>query len=208
MTSRIISVLTVLTMVLAGPLFAAAQNKTSPDSASPPAITMSTDYPLDRAGVLIRRSDWIPIPNETPTKVHMKHGLAPTFTYGIAPAQGVSDYEGLHSRVQIEPGRPVICICHLISLPGSPALVRLHPKKTVRELDSGKVHIGAKAAEAEKTDLLPVNVTQPESTVWLVQPQDALPDGEYALMLGTQNMSIFPFTVAGANPASLVPAGH
>ena len=64
------------------------------------------------------------------------------------------------------------------------------------------VHIGAKLAEAEKNDLIPTIVSQPEGTVWLVQPQQALPDGEYALMAGTQNMSIFPFTVAAATPSS------
>jgi hypothetical protein len=126
----------------------------------------------------------------------------------LAPAATVTDYEGLHARVQIEPGRPVICICHLISLPGNPALVRLHPKKNVRELDGGKLHIGAKFAEAEKSDLIPINVSQPEDTVWLVQPQQPLPAGEYALMAGTQNMNVFPFTVAAASPSSVAPEKH
>src|SRR5258708_35392870 len=40
-----------------------------------------------------------------------------------------------------------------------------------------------------------VDVTQPENMVWLVRPQQPLPAGEYALMLATQNVSIFPFTV-------------
>jgi hypothetical protein len=116
----------------------------------------------------------------------------------------VSEYEGVHAPVQIEPSRPVICICRLIALPGSPALVRLHPKKTFRELDGGKIYYGSKTAEAEQNDLIPINITQPESTVWLVQPQQDLPAGEYALMAGTQNMAIFPFTVAA--PANAPPA--
>ena len=153
-------------------------------------------------------SDWISIPSEMPAKSHLKHGFAPALTYGIAPAAAVSDYEGLHARLQIEQSRPVICICHVISLPGNPALVRLHPKKNFRQLDGGNLHIGAKIAEAEKTDLLPINISQPESMVWLVQPQQALPAGEYALMLGTQNPSIFPFTVAAASPPSVAPEKH
>jgi hypothetical protein len=186
----------------------AAQNKTAPDSALATPPTLTADYPRDRTGILICNADWISIPSDTPAKIHMKHGFAPALTYGIAPAAAVSDYEGLHARVQIEPGRPVICICHVISLPGNPALVRLHPKKNLRELDGGKLHIGAKFAEAEKSDLIPTNVSQPESTVWLVQPQQALPAGEYALMVGTQNMSIFPFTVAAASPSSVAPEKH
>jgi hypothetical protein len=197
-----------LVIVSALPLLAPAQNQTAPASASATPPTVTADYPRDRSGILIRNSDWISVPSEMPAKIHMKHGFAPALTYGIAPAAAVTDYEGLHARVQIEPGRPVICICHLISLPGNPALVRLHPKKNVRELDGGKLHIGAKFAEAEKSDLIPINVSQPEDTVWLVQPQQPLPAGEYALMAGTQNMNVFPFTVAAASPSSVAPEKH
>ena len=205
MTSHTTSVAIALGIVSALPLLTAAQNTPAPESGSATPPTLTAEYPRDRTGILIRNSDWISIPSEMPAKIRMKHGFAPALTYGIAPAGAVTDYEGLHARVQIEPGRPVMCICHVISLPGNPALVRLHPKKNVRELDGGKLHIGAKFAEAEKSDLIPINVSQPESTVWLVQPQQALPAGEYALMAGTQNMSIFPFTVAAASPASVAP---
>ena len=44
--------------------------------------------------------------------------------------------------------------------------------------------------------MIAVEVSQPENMVWLVRPLEALPAGEYALMLGTQNMRIFPFTVS------------
>ena len=89
-----------------------------------------------------------------------------------------------------------------MGLPGSPALVRLHAKKSFRELDGGKVHVGYKTAEAEQSDLIPINTSQPEESIWLVQPQQDLPAGEYALMAGTQNMAIFPFTVdAPPSPA-------
>jgi hypothetical protein len=192
-------------IVMALPLLAPAQSEVAQGPASTPPPTVTADYPRDRSGILIRNSDWVSIPPEMPAKIHMKQGFAPALTYGIAPAGAVTDYEGLHARVQIEPGQPVICICHVISLPGNPALVRLHPKKNARELDGGKLHIGAKFAEAEKSDLIPVDVSQPESTVWLVRPQQALPAGEYALMAGTQNMSIFPFTVAPRNPSLAAP---
>lgn len=204
MTSR--ATYAAIAIVSALPLLAAAQNK--PDSAPAPPSTVTADYPRDRAGTFMLSSDWISIPSEMPAKSHLKHGLAPALTYGVAPATAVSDYEGLHAQVQIEPGRPVICICHVLSLPGNPALVRLHPKKNLRELDGGNLHIRGKIEEAEKADLLPINISQPESTVWLVQPQQALPAGEYALMLGTQNVSIFPFSVAAASPSPVAPEKH
>lgn len=208
MKLRATYIVIVLGIISAMPLHTAAQNKTSPDSAPATPPTVTADYPSDRAGILIQSSDWLSVPAAMPAKSHLKHGLAPTFTYGIAPAEAVSDYAGLHASVQIEPGRPVICLCHLLSLPGNPALVILHAKKDFRELDGGSLHIRGKMEEAQKTDLIAINISQPESTVWLVQPQQPLPAGEYALMLGTQNVSIFPFTVAAASPPSATPEKH
>jgi hypothetical protein len=65
--------------------------------------------------------------------------------------------------------------------------------------------MGAKIAEAKQSDLVPTEVVQPENNYWLVRATEDLPPGEYALMLGTQNMSIFAFTIANPpneNPAS------
>jgi hypothetical protein len=78
--------------------------------------------------------------------------------------------------------------------------VRLHPKKQSRELDGGRMIVypvvgGSKMADANKSDLIPVDVSHPDPQVWLVRSQIPLEPGEYALMLGTQNLSIFPFTV-------------
>ncbi|HTS13496.1 MAG TPA: hypothetical protein VMH00_15370 [Candidatus Limnocylindrales bacterium] len=174
-----------------------------PESSSRGA-NVSAEYPKDRAGILIRGTDWISIRSEMPTKSRVKHALAPTFTYGAAPAEIISEYEGLHAQASVATGRPVVCICHFTSLPGNPVIVRLHPKKNLRELDGGKIHIGVKMEEAEKSDLIPVDVSRPEDMVWLIQPQQTLPPGEYAVMLGTQNVSIFPFSVtdSGATPSS------
>jgi hypothetical protein len=163
--------------------------------------SVKADYPKDRAGILIQKLDWVTIEASMPTKTKAKRGLAASLSYGAVPANVVAEYAGLHAQVQIEPGQPVICICHLISLPGDPALVKLHPKKESRELDGGRMTVlpivgGSKTADANKSDLIAVDLSHPESTVWLVRPQQALPPGEYALMLGTQNVSIFPFTVS------------
>ena len=88
----------------------------------------------------------------------------------------------------------------MIYLPGEPVIVRLHSKKDSREFDGGKMIVypvvgGSKMADANKSDLIPVDVSHPEENVWLVRPQTELSPGEYALMLGTQNLSIFPFTL-------------
>jgi hypothetical protein len=151
-----------------------AQNQ--PMSATAPTLT--ADYPLDRAGIFIKDTEWSPVANQSPVKT-----------------------KAAYARTRSDGGQPVLCICHMISLPGDPVLVRLHPKKDSRELDGGKMIVypvvgGAKSADANKSDLIPVDVSHPEENVWLVRPQEALSPGEYALMLGTQNMSIFAFTVA------------
>ena len=59
--------------------------------------------------------------------------------------------------------------------------------------------LGAKMAEAKQSDLVPTEVVQPENTYWLVRATEDLPAGEYALMLGTQNMIANP---PGENPAA------
>jgi hypothetical protein len=156
------------------------------------------DYPKNRTGVMVLSSEWMTIPGEKPTKTRMKHGFAPALTYGIAPATFVTEYEGQHAQLQIQTGRPVICVCNLISIPGNPILVRLTANKTVRQLNGGNLHIGAKVFDAKKSDLIPVNVSQPTEMVWIVEPQQPLPVGEYALMLGTQNAGIFSFGVSAA----------
>jgi hypothetical protein len=96
----------------------------------------------------------------------------------------------------------------MISLPGDPVLVRLRPKKGSRELDGGKMIVypvvgGSKMADANKSDLIPIDVSHPDAHVWLIRPQSPLEPGEYALMLGTQNLSIFPFTAVLAAGSTL-----
>ena len=87
-----------------------------------------------------------------------------------------------------------------MSLPGEPLLVRLHPKKGTRELDGGKMIVypvvgGSKLADANKSDLISADVSHPDPQVWLLRSQFPLEPGEYALMLGTQNVIIYPFAV-------------
>ncbi len=96
-----------------------------------------------------------------------------------------------------------------MSLPGAPVLVRLSAKKGTREFDGGRMIVypivgGSKMADAKSSDLIPADVSHPDSGVWLIRPQSPLEPGEYALMLGTQNLSIYPFTVA---PPPVHPSG-
>jgi hypothetical protein len=168
-------------------------------SASGPEFT--ADYPLDRAGVFIQGAKWTEVTNQMPSKTKAAHGIAASLSYGIVPAKVVAEYEGEHASAQVEAGRPILCLCHYTSLPGAPVLVRLHPKKDARELDGGRMIVypvvgGSKLVDANKTDLIPADVTRPDPQVWLIRPQSPLDPGEYALMLGTQNIAIFPFTVA------------
>jgi hypothetical protein len=158
------------------------------------------DYPKTRAGIYIQGTEWTPLANQNPTKTKAAHSLAAGLSYGVVPAKIVSEYDGEHASTQTDAAQPTICICHFYSIPGAPVLVRLHPKKGARELDGGRMTVypvvgGSKMADANKTDLVAADVSQPEPQYWLVRPLSPLEPGEYALMLGTQNISIFPFTV-------------
>jgi len=178
-----------------------AQNQSvKPDDA---ASELTADYPLDRAGIFIQGSSWQEVRNQMPSKSKVAHGLAASLSYGLAPAKVVAEYEGEHAGTQSEGGRPILCICHILSLPGQPVIVRLHVKKNFRELDGGKMIVypiagGSKMADANKSDLIPVDVAHPDPQVWLLRPQATLDPGKYALMLGTQNVNIYPFTVTAS----------
>jgi len=183
-------------------LLAAAASAVCAQNATAPASTLRADYPANRAGVFIQGSSWTELAGSAPFKTKAAHGIAASFSYGLAPAKVVAEYQGDHAAAAVGSGQPVICICHIISLPGQPVIVRLHPKKDSRELNGGKMIVypvvgGGKMADADKSDLIPVETSQPAPRVWLVRPQSTLEPGEYALMLGTQNLNIFPFTVAG-----------
>ena len=187
----------ILGFILLSPQFASAQS--SPDSSVPAPSNTEMDYPA-RPGVLIQSSDWTPIDVAMPAKTRAKGGVAQSLSYGAVRGTMVADYAGEHAAVQVKPGRVVICLCRVLTVPGDAVIVKLHPLKGgMRELDGGKLAIiGAKMAEASKNDLVPVEVSHPNDAIWLVRSQEALPEGEYALMLGTQNLAIFPFTVSGA----------
>ena len=181
----------------------------SPQSA-PANSSFASDYPMDRPGIFIQGSSWREIAGEMPVKTRTAHGIAASLSYGVVPAKVVAEYSGEHAATQVDTAQPAICICHMLSLPGQPVIVRLNPKKGSRELDGGKMIVypvvgGSKMAEANKSDLIPVDQSHPEEHVWLIRPQSPLPPGEYALMLGTQNINIFSFTVSvpAANSAGV-----
>lgn len=168
-----------------------------PDATSSRLSSSEVEYPKDDAGILIYSSAWTEILPTPPAESRVKRAVAASLTYGAIPAKLVAEYDGLHADVQLSPGRPIVCACHIPNLSVSPVLVRLHAKKNSRELDGGRIIVGGRIGEASKSDLIEVDVSRPETEVWLIQPREALPAGEYALMLGTQNMNIYPFTVSG-----------
>jgi hypothetical protein len=137
--------------------------------------SLIADYPTDRAGVFIQNSKWTLLLGQRPAKTRVGRSIAASLSYGVVPAKIVSEYNGEHAPTQVETVQPILCICHFVSLPGDPVLVRMHPKKGLRELDGGRM------------------IVYPQ--VWLVHPQIPLEPGEYALMMGTQNLYLYPFTV-------------
>jgi hypothetical protein len=184
----------ILFSLLPSAQLAPAQDK--PGTASPAPSNFPAEYPNDGASVLVD-SGWVALSQELPSKTRTKWGLVSSLSYGIVPAAIIAEYSGRHAGLQVETRRPVFSICNVPSFAGAPALVRLHPKKDSRELDGSRLPVlGAKIAEARHSDQVPTEVAQPENACWLMRTREDLPAGEYALMLGTQNMSIFAFTIA------------
>jgi hypothetical protein len=185
-------------LLIASSALSAIHAQNQPASAQGESLT--ADYPMDQAGVLIQSDQWTAVANQNPAKTRIGRGIAASLSYGLVPTKIVAEYVGEHALTQVETAQPIICICHFMSLPGDPVLVRLHPKKGLRELDGGRMIVypvvgGSKMADANKSDLVPVDVSHPDPQVWLVRSQFPLEPGEYALMLGTQNVSIFSFTI-------------
>jgi hypothetical protein len=190
----VIAILVLVAVNLAFPGPNPAQQKFESASSGFPA-----DYPSDEAGVLIQNGDWLALNPESPKKTRVKHGVVASLTYSSVPATVLSEYAGFHSKAEVHLAKPVICICHFSVLPGNPILVRLHPdpKHDIRVLDGGRMPvIGAKVMEAKDSDVFPADLLQPEESVWLLRPRQELPEGEYALMLGSQNLAIFTFSLA------------
>jgi hypothetical protein len=172
------------------------------------AAGFTTDYPAVQPGIFIQSSSWKELLNESPAKSKAAHGIAASLSYGAVPAKLVAEYAGEHAPIQVGAGQVTICICHILSLPGQPVIVRLQSKKGVRELDGGKMVVnpftgGSKIADANKSDLISTDQAHPDPQIWLVRTKSPLLPGEYALMLGTQNLSIFPFSVSGPSTNSV-----
>jgi hypothetical protein len=184
---------------------APAQDKAT--TASSPSSNFSVECPEDSDGIFVQNSGWLALSSEFPIKTRTKRALAASLTYGAVRGAVIAEYSGQHAKLRLETRRPVICICHVVPIPVTPVIVRLHPKKDSRELDGGKLPVmGAKIAEAKQSDLVPTEVVQPENDYWLVRATEDLPAGEYALMLGTQNLSIFTFTIVNPPGENRAPA--
>ncbi|HLZ12016.1 MAG TPA: hypothetical protein VKP58_05465 [Candidatus Acidoferrum sp.] len=102
--------------------------------------------------------------------------------------------------MQVSAQRPWICICHLDTPVAEILLVKLRVKKDSRELNGGRMPVpGAKVAEAEQNDVIPIEEFDQQEGVRLIRPRAPLPVGEYALLVGRQNVAIFAFGVSAAN---------
>jgi hypothetical protein len=199
----------VAALILFSPLpsaqLAPAQDK--PGTASPTPSNFPAEYPNDGASVLVD-SGWVALSQEVPSKIRPKRGLVSSLTYGVVPGAIIAEYPGQHAELQIETRSLVFSICNVPAISSAPVLVRLHSKKDSRELDAGKLPaLGAKIAEAKQSDQVPTEAVQPENACWLMRPREDLPAGEYALMLATENLGIFAFTIAnpGGRNAALAP---
>lgn len=190
--------------LIAAPMLAqqapAAAPADKPAIAAPPASEASA--PSGQPGMYVQDSTgWHLLAQNMQYKAKLKHGFVSGLTYGAVAAPMVVEYQGLHAAVQINATQPKVCAYRLM-IPSAPLLVRLKPKKQTRELDSGSLRavplVGqTKEVQASASSLVPTT-TLPSTAecLALVQPQAALAPGEYAVMIGTQNIAIMDFGVA------------
>lgn len=160
--------------------------------------------PSQPPGVYVRGADgWHALSSEIPVKTKAAHGFLSSMTDGAVAARIEAEYRGSHAAVQVESARPTVCVSHMIT-PAQPIIVRLREKKNYRELDGGKIRalpvVGStKLTEAQSSIVVPTTTNESESGITLVQPQTNLIPGEYAVMFGPTNVSIFGFEVGAAN---------
>jgi hypothetical protein len=193
---------TSLSIILAALLGVCVFNVSGAQSADP--VSISPDIvnacTIDQAGVFIQNSKLMPLVNQFPDKTKSTRGFAASLSYGLVPMKIVAEYRGEQAPVRSDSQQPTLWICHMFSLPGEPVLIRLHPKKGMRILDGGRMTVypivgGSKMAEANNSDIIPTDTANPVEHVWRIHAGVPLEPGEYALMLGKENMSVFPFSV-------------
>jgi hypothetical protein len=180
----------------------------SPSSAQDKPQETSQDFPIacpqDQTGVLINDGQWQDLELETPQENRVKHGVIAAMTDGAVPAETISEYAGLHSATEVHLPRPVVCVRLSTALRQNPLLVRLHPdpKHDLRSLDTGRMPpVGAKILEVKNSDVITTVLARPDRQTWLLRPTQELPAGEYAIVVGRQNLTIFTFSV-GKIPAA------
>lgn len=189
----------VLTLLLVAP-FTEARPGTPQARSEHSAVSPSSMVALDTEdlhGVVIKNTRWTEIEQDTPSYVALRNGAASALTWGIVPASTVVAFDGQHAETQVSSHQPVICVCHLPGSPWTAYLVRLHAKKSYRELHGERLRVpGAEITKPSKGDLIPIEIVRKEKDAWLIRPIEPVSDGEYAVMLSAQNLAIFPFTIS------------
>lgn len=171
----------------------------------PPA--KDTSGPTGQPGLYVQDSTgWHLLAQNMQYKAKVKRGFVSGLTYGAVAAPMVVEYPGVHAAVQISMTQPQICAYRLM-VPGTPLLVRLTPKKQKRELDSGSLRavplVGqTHEAKASDSSLIPTKTLPSTTCVTLLQPEQPLVPGEYAVMFGAQNVAIMDFGVTDSTVAT------
>lgn len=128
-------------------------------------------------------------------------------SFGTTPHSGALGelqavaYPGMHAAVQIHAKRPLVCLYRLSSA-DAPMLVRLNEdkKKKLRVMGGGGLHVltihkATHLATANADEVVSTATLPSTDCLVLLQPQAALLPGEYAVMLGLQNLAIMDFGV-------------
>jgi hypothetical protein len=189
-------------MIFVGAILSIAFLSTAGRAQQATAPMEGSGCPSGKPGIYVHgATGWHLLSQASPSKMKAKHAYLSSLTYGAVGVPMVVEYPGPHAQVQVHTAQ-AICVSHILS-PNAPMIVRLNEKKKIRELDSGTVHASltggnGKQGQAETSSIVPTSTDNSDPGVIVLRPTTSLPAGEYAVMLGAQNLAILDFGVIAA----------
>lgn len=187
-------------LVLAGCGLAAVALQSAGTITAPPAPSAPGVYLLVSAAPNAPHP-WLPIDSAGPYKINASNSELSSMTDAAVPAPTQASYVGAHAQVTAPTAQPVLC-AYQIDASAGPLLVRLQSKKNVRLLDMGAVRAtligGSRLVQSRDSPVMELNEAPRGDGCDLLEPAQPLPPGEYALMFGTENMTVYAFRVLKA----------
>jgi hypothetical protein len=141
---------------------------------------------------------WLKIDSAGPYKINSKHSELSSMTDEAVPAPTQAEFIGAHAQVTTNTAQPFLC-AYQVNTNSGPLLVKLQSKKNQRVLDMGTVRAtligGSRMVDSRDSPVVQLNEAPRGDGCDLIEPSEPLKPGDYALMFGTENMTVYAFRV-------------